>query len=389
MSVTRIGLAGAHGYGLVHLRRLAETGAAGRTVLTGVADPAGASDAVPDGVPVHADLDALLADQVPDVMIISTPIHTHVPLSVTAMRAGCDVYLEKPPAPSLTAFDALLAEQQATGRLVQVGFQALGSYGFDRIAELVAAGTIGTPRSVAVTGRWLRTRSYYARSPWAGHRTMNGVVVADGVVTNPLSHSIAAALRLAGIATLADIDTITTELYRAHAIECDDTAFVAVGPRGDALPIAAALTLCAPEQLAPRVDLVGDQGRISFRYTEDVLDITAADGSERSEDTDRIDLFSNLLDHRDDPSVPLLSPLVASGPFTGVLQAVQDADAPTVLDGPEVSWHGEAGDGHPVIADIDHWIDEAVAHGGGFAAAGAPFADPATVRVHPIGATRT
>lgn len=384
---TRVALLGTGGYGRTHLQRLAELADQGRTELVAVADPFGASDLVSDGTPCFADLDELLAEFEPEVVIVSTPIHTHVPLSIRAMESGADVYLEKPPAPGVGPFAELLAVQQRTGRRCQVGFQSLGSHGLARIAELVAADTIGEVVRYEARGLWLRTRAYYERSAWAGKRRDGDVVVADGVTTNPLSHAIATALRLAGVDTVDRVDTITTELYRAHAIECDDTSFVRVEakPTADGTatpPLVAALTVCAPAQSDGLVDVVGTRGRLSFHYTADVLEVLPDGADPRQETVERIDLFENLLDHRDGVTDELLSPLQRTSAFTAVLQATLDAPAPTVLTEPDVTWVDEGPQGHPVLADIEHWVDAAVTSGQGYAAAGAPWARPEAVTRH-------
>lgn len=391
-TTTRVALLGTGGYGRIHLQRLARLATEGRTELVAVADPAGPSEHVPAGTPAFTDLDALLAAHQPDVVIVSTPIHTHVPLAAQAMEAGADVYLEKPPAAGLGPFAELVAVQERTGRLCQVGFQSLGSHGLARIASLVAEGTIGEVVRYEARGLWVRTRSYYQRSPWAGRRRDGDVVVADGVTTNPLSHSIATALRIAGVDTVDRVDAITTELYRAHAIECDDTSFVRVDPRSredgsPVPPLVAGLTLCAPDHHDALVDVVGTAGRLSFHYTADVLDVLPDGAASTTEQVGRTDLFENLLDHREDPSVELLSPLVQTSAFTAVLQATLDAPAPTVLAEPEVTWVGDGPEAHPVLADVDHWIGAAVTGGRGYAAAGAPWARTDAVTHHRIGRT--
>jgi len=381
----RVALLGAGGFGRTHLDRLGRLAAEGRVELIAVADPAGPNELVPAGTPMYTDLDAVLSAVGPgavDVVIVSTPIHTHVPLAATAMQAGADVYLEKPPAASLAGFGELLDIQAATGRVCQVGFQSLGSYALDRMAEIVASGAIGEVQRYEARGLWLRDRKYYGRSPWAGRRRDGDVVIADGVTTNPLSHSIATALRLAGLDEAPAIGEIVTELYRAHDIEGDDTSFIRVAARDDSPPVVAGLTLCAPEQLDALVDVVGTDGRLSFHYSNDRLEIIGADGVTATEQLTRVDLFENLLDHRIDPSVELLSPLARTSGFTAVLQAVLDAPAPTPLTEPYVTWVGEGPAAHPVLDEIGPWVDAAVTSGEGYAAAGAPWATVDAVTRH-------
>ncbi len=383
---TTVALLGTGGYGRIHLDRLARLSAEGRVELIAVADPAGPSELVPAGTPAHATLDALLAEHSPEVVIVSTPIHTHAPLAITAMESGADVYVEKPPAAGSEAFASMQAAASATGRSCQVGFQSYGSLGLPRVGELVAAGTIGEVVRYEAHGLWLRTNAYYQRSAWAGKRRDGDVVVADGVTTNPLSHSVSAALHLAGLDRVETISTITTELYHAHPIEADDTSFIRVDPvETGQPPVLAALTVCAAEQLNPTVTVVGTQGALRFFYTKDEIEVLDDGGAVvSSERAGRVDLFDNLLDHRDDPTVELLSPLERSSGFTAVLQAILDAPEPTALSDSAVTWQDEGPKAHPVLADIAHWSRAALSGGRGYAAAGAPWASDDAVKVHRV-----
>lgn len=385
---TTVALLGTGGYGRIHLDRLAGLVDRGRVELVAVADPAGPSDLVPAGTPVHADLEALLGEHTPEVVIVSTPIHTHAPLAIHAMEAGADVYVEKPPAAGTGPFEQMREAAARAGRSCQVGFQSYGSLGLARVGELIAEGAIGSLQRFEARGMWLRTTGYYQRSPWAGRRRDGEVVVADGVTTNPLSHSVSAALHLAGLDRVDRIGRITTELYHAHPIEADDTSFIRVDPVAeDGVPVLAALTVCAPEHEVATVTAVGTEGRIVFHYTEDVVHLLGPDGEARStEQTGRIDLFENLLDHRDDPTVELLSPLERSSGFTAVLQAILDAPEPRPLPDAAVEWVGEQEKSHPVLEGIGDWSRAALADGGGYAAAGAPWASTEAVTVHDLSA---
>lgn len=377
VGVPRVALVGGRGYGRVHLDRLARLVTAGRADLVGVADPAGRSELIPDAVAWYPTLTDLLAVQTCDVVIAATPIHTHAPLAIEAMRAGAHVYVEKPPMASLAAFAEVLEVASQTGRACQVGFQSLGSLANARIAELVDAGVLGPVRLVTATGAWLRTRTYFDRSDWAGHRRVGDVVVADGVATNALAHAVAHALHLTGATRLDHVATVTTELYKANvANESDDTSWIRVDAPGR-VPVSAALTLCAPAQRPARVDVIGERGRLSLSYTDDVLDLDL-DGRRSTETFARVDLVENLLEHVTDPGVALLAPLVDHGAYMAVLQAVQEAPAVDLVD--HVAWLGDGPDVHPVVADINRYLVDAAESGTGFAAAGAPWATPTAVR---------
>jgi predicted dehydrogenase len=372
----RVGLAGGSGFGRVHRTNLARLAGSGRAELVGVADPAGRPDDLEAGVAWYPSLDALLDRTDCQVVIIATPIHTHAPLAEQALLAGRHVYLEKPPVASMAEYDRLLQVVQETGLSCQIGFQALGSDAVGRIAGLVAEGAVGEVELITGYGVWSRTAAYFARSPWSGRRRLGDRVVSDGVATNALAHAVAQALRLAGVDDLARVRSVTTELYKANLDnESDDTTWVKVDADG-APPISVALTLCGPgDDQPPTVTVIGDRGRIDLQYTADVLSVDRGDGP-RTEQVGRTDLTENLLDHLAD-GTPLISPLTAHGPYMAVLEAIQSHEPLPLTDG--VVIEGSGSEAHPVIKDIEHWARRASESGAGFAAAGAPWADPAAV----------
>ncbi len=89
----------------------------------------------------------LLAEDGIDLVLVATPEHWHGYQTIDALRAGKDVYCEKP----LTHWRQLgLGEKVAeasveTGRLVQVGCQRLSSSVYTQARALVQKGAIGQP----------------------------------------------------------------------------------------------------------------------------------------------------------------------------------------------------------------------------------------------------
>lgn len=364
---------GARGFGRVHLERIERLSLAGRVQLVGIADPAGPSDLA---CPSFASLDDLLAalPSPPDIVSIATPISTHLDLAMTAMSAGSHVFLEKPPVASLEEFWTLLRHQKETGRAIQIGFQSLGSAGVARLAGLVADGALGSDATVGARGVWVRDLAYFGRAAWAGRRTLDGRRIADGVVTNPLAHSLATAFAIAGIRDVDDIEAIETELYHAHAIEADDTSFVRVR-RAAGAPVCAALTLCGPEQSPPEVVVQGSRGVARFSYSEDFLDLEL-DGHRTREVFERTCLLENLVDHLTSGAELLVS-LASTVAFMCVLEATQDRPEPAAIPPSAVAWVGEGAEAHPVVEGVVTAIDEALRTGRGFAEQGLAWADAA------------
>ena len=78
-----------------------------------------------------------------DAVVVATPDHTHIPISVMAMKMGKHVYCEKPLAHNI--FEARLAAEVAREKklVTQMGIGNHSSESFRRVVELIRAGTIG------------------------------------------------------------------------------------------------------------------------------------------------------------------------------------------------------------------------------------------------------
>lgn len=386
-------LAGAHGYGTAHRRNLTRLTAAGLVRVVGVCDPAPLATADLDalgGPEQSGDLAALLARTGPAVTIVSTPIHTHVNLALTAVRAGSHVLLEKPPVASLVDFARLTDALRASGVVCQVGFQSFGSRAVETARELVADGAVGPLRGIGAAGAWVRDARYYARTPWAGRRRLplppggvDGVDVVDGVLTNPLAHALATALRIDGSDRAEDVASVELELFRAHDIEADDTSCVRLGTaRGTTLTLAA--TLCAERNAPPYVVVHGEQGRITLQYTADRLLLVRSGRPQQEHLHPRTDLLENLLAHLRD-GTPLLSPLARAGAFTRVVEAVRTAPDPVRL--PPDAWHSDHRGTAPrrVIPGIRALLDASAARLALFSELGAPWAARGPAPVATVG----
>ena len=231
---------------------------------------------------------------------------------------------------------------------------------------------IGPVVRVGAVGAWSRTVGYWTRSPWSGRRSLRGRPVVDGVVTNPLAHAVATALAVVGCRTAGGRRVVETDLYRANAIDCDDTSVVRVRT-AQGLEVTCALSLCAPVQRDPEVHIEGAHGRAAVRATP-TTGSRSSRTARRGPRSPGVRTWWRTCSPTAGTGPPLLVPLASTGAFMRVLAAVADADEPIRIDPRAIRWEGEGQDRRAVVEDIEHWLDKAASTGRTFTELGAPWA---------------
>lgn len=92
-----------------------------------------------------------------DAVIIATPDHWHKQAAVDAMKAGKDVYLEKPMIHLYSDGPEIISTARSSNRILQVGSQRVSSVAYAKAKELLASGAIGELNTISA--RWDRNSS--------------------------------------------------------------------------------------------------------------------------------------------------------------------------------------------------------------------------------------
>jgi UDP-N-acetylglucosamine 3-dehydrogenase len=142
----RVGLVGGGLMAQVHLRSLLSLPAAD---VCGVAAlqlrPAVSELCHSQAVPVGTSMEWLLGACRPEAVVIATPTDTHAGLVVSAARAGCHVFCEKPLGRTAAAAAESVSVCHAAGVKLSVGHVVRYFSAYARIAEMVKSGQVGPP----------------------------------------------------------------------------------------------------------------------------------------------------------------------------------------------------------------------------------------------------
>ncbi|MFK7792352.1 MAG: Gfo/Idh/MocA family oxidoreductase [Devosiaceae bacterium] len=92
---------------------------------------------------IHATPEALFADTSLDLVIITTPSHTHGALAIEALEAGHNVVVDKPFAGSVKEADRIIAAAQRAGKMVSCFQNRRWDSDFLTLKDLMARGVLG------------------------------------------------------------------------------------------------------------------------------------------------------------------------------------------------------------------------------------------------------
>lgn len=149
----RVGLIGTGWYGKCDLLRLIQVAPVevvslcdvDSQMLTEAADLVATRQVSGAKPRTYSDYRKMLAEKDLDVVLIATPDHWHALPTLEALRAGADVYVQKPTSVDVVESQAMLAAARKYGRVVQVGTQRRSTpHLVEARDQIIREGKLGT-----------------------------------------------------------------------------------------------------------------------------------------------------------------------------------------------------------------------------------------------------
>jgi predicted dehydrogenase len=190
-----------------------------------------------ENVPIYPDIDTFYQNSFADLVIISTPIQYHEPMTKKALSHGSHVLCEKPLTGTVEEALSMLKAEQASENQVAIGYQLSFMPPTTKLKEDIMSGRFGAPIRLKSFNLGPRKKEYYERASWAGRiKTDDGIIVNDSPVMNACAHYLHNMFYLIGkeMNLSAKPTRVTSEVYRAKDIENLCTAAIRIQTDNDA-----------------------------------------------------------------------------------------------------------------------------------------------------------
>ncbi|MFP4381952.1 MAG: Gfo/Idh/MocA family protein [Candidatus Sumerlaeia bacterium] len=285
-----------------------------------------------------------------DICFIPTGIYLHAPMTIDALEAGMNVYVEKPVAATIQDVQAMQAARDKAGKFVAVGYQTMYAGETEVMKRAIVEGKLGKIKYISSRGLWPRNRAYYTRNNWAGKVKVGDNWVLDSPYNNALAHQLNMICFLAGTTfeKSAKIKSVQAELYRANPIESADTGAFRIITQQD-IPLYFYVSHSCESTIQPDIVVEGEKGRIRWEFLNRL--IMEIDGERTITPLsdfgpERVRIFDALVS-RVEGENSFICDLEIAGTQTLVMNAAHESCPIHTI--PEEHWRKEGGDNFRVI----------------------------------------
>ncbi|WP_375278835.1 Gfo/Idh/MocA family protein [Alteromonas australica] len=205
-------------------------------------------------------------DERMQVVVIVTPNHLHVPISIAAIKAGFHVFCEKPAGVNLHEVITLQDTLNASHSLYGLAHTYLGYPMVWQAKHMVESGRLGTIRKVFVEypQGWLSANeeSHNKQAAW---RTDPALAGGSGCMGDIGTH----AFGLVEFVLNDYVNALSGELYtHVEGRRLDDDGAALIKTKKGATGVLIASQVCAGEENALKIRVYGEKGGIEWKQME-------------------------------------------------------------------------------------------------------------------------
>jgi UDP-N-acetyl-2-amino-2-deoxyglucuronate dehydrogenase len=249
---TGFGIIGCGMIAKFHARAIGDTRGAKLVACFNRTLPAAEKLAAESGCKPYDDLDAMLADEKVEVVVIGTPSGAHLEPAVAAAKAGKHVIVEKPLEITLKRCDKIIEACRANNVTLSTIFPSRFHESAVEIKRALEAGRFGRLTVGDAYVKWYRTQQYYDSGKWRGTWDLDG----GGALMNQAVHSVDLLLWLMG--PVAEV-TAQSAMLAHERIAVEDTVVATLKFANGALGVIEATTAAFPGYLK-RIEIHGSAG---------------------------------------------------------------------------------------------------------------------------------
>jgi len=206
-------------------------------------------------LPFESDLDAILARDDIDGIIVTTSTAAHVDVIGRAIAAGKHVFTEKLLAPTVPECEALIAAAEQAGISLVVSLPRLAEGLTSTVGELIDSGRLGE-----ITYTRVRLAHDGSVAGWLPERFYDRDAAIGGALTDLGCHAVYLTQRLLGSVP----ESVTAVYSSVTGQQLEDNAIVIMGYEGGALGVAESSNVTTPG--ASTIEVRGTKASVVYGF---------------------------------------------------------------------------------------------------------------------------
>ena len=232
-------------------------------------------------------VDASLANDDVDVVIVVTPSGLHADIAIASLQAGKHTITTKPMEVTVEKCDAIISAARTNDRLLGVDFQQRYCDESQKMKFALERGLFGQPILAEGRLKWYRTQEYYDAGGWRGTWKMDG----GGALANQTIHAIDQIVWFMGRpkSVVGRIGTFT------HKIETEDLGMALIEFESGAVGTVLGTTTF-PSNAYWGVEVHGSEGGAAVRFGEDIRWSFVEAFADREQQLDRLIPHQNIIE---------------------------------------------------------------------------------------------